>query len=343
MKTERQASFQLTRRTSDSNTSDKKIPGHLDTIPDSRAAPQHFSTLLLDGVQEMASSQGVAKEKIPGMVGAGNHPLNMMSLKGEGSPEAETAMEIKATRVISPKELNSWPLNHRKRSYGDIQASNSEAVYAGSTQSGPWNGTNSTSSDRGSASKKGKLDYSDLYGYTDRTSSSKDGPRRQDEASSSAVKKKIYDEGCEWTDVSKTPGNAERYFFPVDPFPVMGVNLNDGPVPRSGDFSVNEAPLEERVPNLELALGAEMKAPPKPSLLPFLAPKVEKNIKQNQPSNKAAIKPEDDDASAGLSLSLSFPFPEKDQPKQPVMKTEQVLSERRKFNPSPLFGGFPDK
>lgn len=339
MKTEPEA-LQVTRSASGSNISDEKIPTHSDTKFDRRAAPQYFSTFL-DGRQEFASLKSVAEENIPDMVGNDKDQLKLRNLKVEGLSEAEAAPEIE--RVPSPKELNGCPLNHRKRSFFDSPSSNPEAIFAGSSQTVLWNGTNSMLVDGGSASKKGKLDYSDLYGFTDRTSSSRDGSRIQDVASSSAIKNNRYDEGCEETAVGKTLGNAERYFFPVDPYPVTHVDLDNSPMPRKGVFLENEEPLQERVPNLELALGAEMKPPMKQSLPPFLVAKVQKNVNQDHHPGRAAIKAEEDDVSAALSLSLSFPFPDKDQAVQPVTKTEQLLPERRRLNPSPLFGGFSDK
>ncbi|CAA3027488.1 uncharacterized protein LOC111399148 isoform X3 [Olea europaea subsp. europaea] len=90
----------------------------------------------------------------------------------------------------------------------------------------------------------------------------------------------------------------ERYLFPVDPHSMNGLGL----VNKSMPWKIH--PEDDKVPDLELALGAERKPLPQ-GIPPFLVGKVEKKIKEEHHLLKAASKA-DDDASASLSLSLSF-------------------------------------
>ncbi|KAL2518516.1 RING/FYVE/PHD zinc finger superfamily protein [Abeliophyllum distichum] len=96
----------------------------------------------------------------------------------------------------------------------------------------------------------------------------------------------------------------ERYFFPVDPHRVNGIGFVNKSIPWKMHTEVEDE-LHDKVPDLELALGAERKPLPQ-SIPPFLVGKVEKKIPEEHHLNKAASRA-DDDASASLSLSLSFP------------------------------------
>lgn len=103
--------------------------------------------------------------------------------------------------------------------------------------------------------------------------------------------------------------------------------------------------LNDPVPNLELALGAEKK-PSKPGILPWYLGSSDKKTEHDKPPDMVTIKEEDNDdaAAASLSLSLSFPIPEKERTVKPVPRTEQLLPERPNVNTSLLlFGrGLPD-
>lgn len=321
------------------------MPSHSDTTLDRRASPQYFGK---DSavVQEFATLQSIGEEKIEDRMGISKDLLKLKrNLKMEGLLEAEAVLERETMRVPTLKELNSWPLNHSKRSYFDSTESKSEVAMADLSRIvlSNSNEVNSVLVDGGSANKKPKMDFSDLYGYTDRSSSSRDGSRIQDATSSSLIKEKRYDESCDEPVVGQAVGDAERFFFPINPFPVKHFGLSDSSMPWKGVLPDNDESLQESFPNLELALGAETK-PSKKSMPPFLAAKVEKKVNQDQSLGRAATKAEEDDAFGALSLSLSFlPFPDKDQTVQPITKTEKLLPERRGVNPSLLFGGFSDK
>ncbi|XP_017242340.1 ASI1-immunoprecipitated protein 2 [Daucus carota subsp. sativus] len=212
---------------------------------------------------------------------------------------SEVIEERGAVRFSSNKEFNSWPLSHRKRSGFDPPASESEATFVGSNLAVHGINRNRRFEDE-DINKKQKLDYSDLYGLGDRTSSSTDGPQLQ--VSASSFMKKRYDEASNETLISRTPGNAERHFFPVDPNHVKHIDLGDNSVLGKSALSVEHEPLKSKIPNLNLALGDDTQA---------------ENNNQDQPSGRTVMTSEED-ASAALSLSLAFPFADKEQAGQQV-------------------------
>lgn len=238
-----------------------------------------------------------------------------------------------------PKDLHSWHVNHRKRSYVDSTPREMapKPHFAGISKTTMFNDADGVSIDGGNLSKKQKTGFDVLCGRNNYTSSSPSRENQRDEATDVAV-------------IPKSSLNAERYFFPVGPHPENEIGL-DGKksIPWIGLSSVNE----DRPPNLELALGGAETKQCKQGIPPFLVGKVEKrsnNHHEDQLPDKAAgaaatTGEEEDDVSASLSLSLSFPFPDKDMPVQSVTtKEQQLLPERRHVNPSLLlFGGFSDK
>ncbi|KAG8390517.1 hypothetical protein BUALT_Bualt01G0091600 [Buddleja alternifolia] len=117
------------------------------------------------------------------------------------------------------------------------------------------------------------------------------------------------DEACiETVNIS----NVEKRFFPLESQPINPWKMHG---------------LEhERVPNLELALGAERKSPTRPLFI---------NEEHNSILDETGTKMVDD-GSACLSLSLSFPFPEKEQSTKPDPKIEQ---QREHVNTSMLLFG----
>lgn len=258
------------------------------------------------------------------VVGELNNEEQLISknLKIEGLSEVEAMSERGAVRFSSTKDLNSWPLSHKKRSIFDPPVSESEATFVGSSLAVHGIGRNRRF-DNEDINKKQKLDYSDLYGSSDRTSSSRDGSQIQDSASS--FLKKRYDEGFNETSISRTPGNAERYFFPVDPHHVKRVDSGDSSILGKATLSVDEKPLKDKIPNLNLALGAAAQT---------------ENNNQEQPPGRTLIT-SDEDASAALSLSLAFPFADKEQAGQPVA-TKELLPSRRQQEVN-FFKGFSAK
>ncbi|CAI9755296.1 unnamed protein product [Fraxinus pennsylvanica] len=92
----------------------------------------------------------------------------------------------------------------------------------------------------------------------------------------------------------------ERYFFP--PHSMNGMGFVNKSMPWKMHPEVEDR-LHDKVPDLELALGAERKALPQ-GIPPFLVGKLEKKIAEEHHLDNSKA---DDDALASLSLSLSFP------------------------------------
>ncbi|XP_027159396.1 uncharacterized protein LOC113760860 isoform X2 [Coffea eugenioides] len=150
------------------------------------------------------------------------------------------------------------------------------------------------------------------------------------------------DEAFDGCDLQKIKGNAERYFFPVDPEPGKDVGLV-GKLMQWKMSRSEEDRLQDRAPNLELALGAESK-PMTQGTPMFLVGKGGKKINQDHCSSVAAAKGDEEDISASLSLSLSFPFPDKEQNMKSLSNSEQLMPERRRVNTSLLlYGGLREK
>lgn len=148
-------------------------------------------------------------------------------------------------------------------------------------------------------------------------------------------------EACVETLIPKCYENAERRFFPVESQPVKGIPLSDGSMPWKMHL-LEEDRLNDRAPNLELALGAERK-PLTLGIEPLLVSKVDQKVHKAHIPEEAGTKVEDD-VSASLSLSLSFPFPEKELNTKPAPRTEQLVSQRKRVNTSSmlLFGNLRD-
>ncbi|KAK4403774.1 hypothetical protein Sango_0746000 [Sesamum angolense] len=133
--------------------------------------------------------------------------------------------------------------------------------------------------------------------------------------------------------------HAERRFFPIEQ-PVKGIQSADGSTPWKMHLLEPDR-FNDRAPNLELALGAEIK-PLSLGTRSVLVSKVDQTVNEEHIREEARSKA-DDDVSASLSLSLSFPFPEKELSTKPAPKTEQLVSEREHVNTSMLlFGNLRD-
>lgn len=292
---EPKSSVQVASRSSCSNTFDEKKTGRRST---------RFDMLPLTSVQR-AGEVNNEEQQIP------------KNLKIEGQLEAEAMAEAMAERgavrfssTNSTEKLHSWPLSHRKRSIFDPPVSESEATFVGSNL--PVHGiSRNRRFDNEDINKKQKLDYSDLYGLSDRTSSSRDGSQIQDSAS--GFMKKRCDEGSNETSISRTSGNAERYFFPVDPHHVKHIDSGISSLLGKTALSVDEEPRKDKIPNLNLALGDDTQT---------------ENHDEDQPPGRTVITSEED-ASAALSLSLAFPFADKEQAGQPVSTKELLPSGRQ--------------
>ncbi|KAI3473060.1 hypothetical protein Pfo_030347 [Paulownia fortunei] len=98
--------------------------------------------------------------------------------------------------------------------------------------------------------------------------------------------------------------NAERHFFPMERQPVTSIHLVDRSMPWKM-HPVEQNRLHDRAPNLELALGAEIK--PLTQGRSFSVGKVDKKSNEEHIFHEAGTNTEDD-LSASLSLSLAFPF-----------------------------------
>ncbi|KAK1366328.1 hypothetical protein POM88_041889 [Heracleum sosnowskyi] len=352
----KEAATQVASSACDSNPSDEKKTSHLSTPYNLYPLPQIHNKVSA-GVQYPATTQS--------LVEAGNEEkLRIRNSKFEGFLETETVADRVAMKYPSPKEPCSKPLSDTKQSNFDSSVSKSEANFAGSSQAVHGNDRNNIFDNGGIINKKPRLDYSDLYDSTDHMSSSRDSLVIQDSTSIFPVHWK-YREGSNEM-LIRTPENAERHFFPVDPYHVNHVDIGDSSILRKRGLSENvEEPLQDKIPNLNLALGAEMKLPPKQSLPHFLAAEIEKN-KHNQSSGKLPLEQSlphflaaqieknnqdhppgrtvttaEEDVSAALSLSLSFPFVDKDKADRPVETKELLPLERR--HEVNFFRGFSDK
>ncbi|XP_017622855.1 uncharacterized protein LOC108466963 isoform X1 [Gossypium arboreum] len=239
--------------------------------------------------------------------------------------------------TYSKRDVSSWQLNHRKRPYLDF----TEAVPEISTESSqrmPWSEVRRVSIDRGSDNKKLKTGFTGIYKYNgardEGTFSDSTASDRHGLGSGSCVKERRCNIACEEKGVPKDMGSGER-FFPMGSDRVREIRMDW----REELLVKDENRAGDASPNLELALGAEMR-PPNKGILPFFVGTADKS----ENLDKVTGKEEADDVSASLSLSLSFPFPETEGNVKSVSKTEQLLPESHGVNTSLLlFGGFPNK
>ncbi|KAL8095536.1 uncharacterized protein LOC141693523 isoform X2 [Apium graveolens] len=346
---EPQAATQVSSSACDFNPSDEKKTGHLSTPYNFHALSQIHSKVSA-GVQDPATAQSVGEAD-------NEEKLGIRNTKIEGFLEAETDVDRVAMKFSSPKEPCSWPLSNF-----DFLVSKSGANFAGSSRAVHGNDRNETLENGGIVNKKPRSGYNDLYDSADHTSSSRDSVVIQDSTSIFPVQNKC-EEGSNET-LIQTPENAERYFFPVH---VNHVDLGDSSILRKRGLSEDvEEPLQNKIPNLNLALGDdEIKLPLKQSLPHFLAAEIEKN-KQNQPSGKLPLKQSlphflaaeieknnqdhprgrtvttvEEDVSAALSLSFSFPFADKEQADRAV-ETKELLPLERQHEVN-FLRGFSDK
>jgi hypothetical protein len=234
--------------------------------------------------------------------------------------------------------------NHRKRPYLDLSET-APQTSSGMSQKRPWNEISSTSVDEESAGKRLKSGFSVMSGHSNsRGRNSGDDSfacRVIDPGPISCIEEKC-EEACDEKVIREDLGSTERYFFPVDSQRGKDFVFGENSLPWKKHLSDCDYKLHDEVPNLELALGAEMK-PPNKGMLPFFVGTVGKKNDQDKPPDKVKEE-DDDDVSASLSLSLSFPFPDKEQSVKPVSKAEQLLPERHNLNNSLLlFGGFRNK
>nr|GMC58059.1 uncharacterized protein LOC109179093 [Ipomoea batatas] len=250
----------------------------------------------------------------------------------EGTPLARHTSMEQTLNVIS-----SFGVNPKKRSHS------AETVLQSASSSGTSQAFSSYSNDdilvEECCHKRVKPNFDRSYGCNDQTSCSKDGFLSEmgggGTASQLSRQKNERDEALSKTAILETPGNAEMFFFPVDPHPVD----NNSSMPWKV-HPLEEDQLRDKAPNLELALGAKTK--PLMSGIPsFLSGKVEKKIIEENTSDNAAASANKEDVSASLSLSLSFPFPEKEQGTS-ASKPEQEDPRRRQANTSLLLFGRPE-
>ncbi|GMJ12223.1 hypothetical protein like AT5G16680 [Hibiscus trionum] len=232
--------------------------------------------------------------------------------------------------TYSKRDISSWQSNNQKRPYLDL----TEPVPEMSTNASermPWCEARSVSMDGGSDNKRLKTGSSGIYQYN----SARDEGSFSDSAasdrhglcsSSSVEEKRCYFAYGEKV-IPEDMGN-ERFFFPVVSH-------------RAREFLPikDEGRVVDPSPNLELALGAEMR-PPNKGILPFFVGTADKSDNRDKVTEKEEV----DDASASLSLSLSFPFPGTERNAKSVTKTEQLFPESNRVNTSLLlFRGFHDK
>ncbi|XP_021899625.1 uncharacterized protein LOC110815951 isoform X1 [Carica papaya] len=241
------------------------------------------------------------------------------------------------------RDLNCWQTRDRKRPHLDLTEPQTSS---GTSHETSWNEIGNAFIDGESVSKKLKTGFSEVYGCNssrDITSFSDgfESDLRDLRPGSSSGQR--YKKACDERDIPTDFGGAERYFFPVCSQHVKGFQLGNTSMPLKELSSEDEDQINDAVPSLELALGAERKLPNK-GILPFFVGMAEQPTNEGKPPDKVKIKEEEEEVSASLSLSLSFPFPDTERTMKPVSKKEQLLPERHSVNTSLLlFGSLPDK
>ncbi|KAK7308008.1 hypothetical protein VNO77_41556 [Canavalia gladiata] len=222
-----------------------------------------------------------------------------------------------------------------------------------SCQKMPWNEGNGKLEDGGRSSKKLKTslktDFGGIYGGCSSGGGSSFNDSfaslRNDLGSCSSVEDKRCGEACDEKIIPEDLGTMERTFFPLDTHNISDSLSVLNSMPMKG-LHVYEEGFQDGIPNLELALGGEMKPPPPPppppapkGMLPFLVGAGDR--KNNHPDGMGDGQ-EDDGVAASLSLSLSFPSSNKEHTKG-TSKAE-VLPDGHRVNTSLLlFGRFTDK
>ncbi|XP_038695232.1 uncharacterized protein LOC119992556 isoform X1 [Tripterygium wilfordii] len=254
--------------------------------------------------------------------------------KNLGRDDRDINIETCSAGHSTIEGLNS---KHRKRPHLDLSKPAPESSND-TDQTLPWN---ELDADGESVNKKLKADYSEVY----ECSRTNDvfASQMHDAYSGCSIEDKRSEDSCDEKVILEDLGSAERYFFPVVTPHVKGFQLEDKPLPWKRPSSEDQNRSHDRVPDLELALGADRK-PPNKGLLPFFVGMGDRNNTQNRPFDKMTDTGEEDDPAASLSLSLSFPFKDNEHAVKSVTKTEQVLPERHNVSTSLLlFGGLLDK
>lgn len=249
----------------------------------------------------------------------------------------EMALMRDAGYVDGETDMGRDMTNHPNRHYSDLLERPPQA--SGMSQNMSWNEASRMMVDGEGGGKRLKTGFGVMFGHKisggRNSGNDKFTSQTIDPGSCSSVEKKC-DEGCDEKVILEDLGSHERYFFPVDSH-------------RARDFQSRENSLHDDddklrggVPNLELALGAEMK-PASKGLLPFFVAEVSSKNNPDKPPDK--VKEQDEDiVSASLSLSLSFPFQDEEPTVKHDSKLEQPPPERKSWSISPLlFGGFRDK
>lgn len=296
-------------------------------------------------VQDAGTISGLKKsDKMPMFFGnPTDHPQVSFSSADIRGREYSSKSQVKSERTLKEEEgsldtksalyqtMTDWPMKEPN----NLEYNNGKRLHEDST----WN-VNNELLDIGVANKKQKTDYSRLSVHD----SSRDmgalrgenfASRTHDVGTSFAIKEEIGKEACVETEVSRNNiGDAGRYLFPFDPRPMKDLN--------SGVNSFREVNWIPE-PNLELALGGDMKPSKQGLMLPFSVGKV--NLKDDRQEKAATKQEEEDDDSASLSLSLSFPLLDKvNHTVKTASKTEQLLPDRQRVNTSLLlFEGLSEK
>lgn len=230
----------------------------------------------------------------------------------------EKIHDIKMTNSRANEvESSNWSLQSRKRPHIDLTDPVSQASSTGTSHTQLWDEVNNNLLvDEGSTSKKLKTSISSIFASNS---------HRNMKTPTHDIKENLCNDKA----------TTERYFFPLEDF-----HLREN---KSQAWMMEE---ENRIPNLELALGAETK-PTNQGILPLplfvgMVDHKQNSLEEKNSSDTVKSKEEEDedDVSASLSLSLSFPFSDKEKGAETVSKTEQIRPERHRVNTSLLlFGG----
>ncbi|KAK8628027.1 hypothetical protein V6N13_063739 [Hibiscus sabdariffa] len=224
----------------------------------------------------------------------------------------------------SKRDINCWRSNHRKRPYLDLTETVPE-MSTDAIERMPWCEVRSVSMDRGSDDKRLKMGVSGIHPYNNGRDEGcfSDGAAsgRQGLCSGSSVEDKRCGIGYDEKVMPGEMGSSERFSSPAGSH-------------RARQFLPikDEGQVVDASPNLEFALGAEMR-PPNKGILPLFVGIADKSDNLDKVTGKEEV----EDVSASLSLSLSFPIAE-------MERNTKYVPESNRVNTSLLlFGGFHDK
>ncbi|GKV07428.1 hypothetical protein SLEP1_g19208 [Rubroshorea leprosula] len=308
----------------------------------SQATETSSGSIKGEKVQMHVREDASTSENTPevGVLGSVIKGINGDQVKGQNSIEDYGCTN---RTTVSDRNLNLLQSNHRKRPYLDLSEVATESSNDTSRKIARTEVKNVFVEGDSRKPNRGLGGIYDCSSSRDQNSSSGGfASQVNDLGSCSSIEDKRCDNNaCEEKVITEDLGTSERFFFPS--FSHHEEDFGSWRNHMPGKSSEDVDRVRNGVPNLELALGADVRPPNKGSL-PFFVGMVDKNNNHDKPQDKVTDKPEEDDVSASLSLSLSFPFPDGEQTVKPVSKTEQLLPDSHPVNTSLLlFRSFQEK